>query len=214
MMILYYIDFTYDSDVTPSVSIFYISFYLLATRSQQKRSFSDRFQDRFFFYIWAKTSGRDCLTFAAFRTDGPTPTASTEPTNHPRAPTPHLPVFQVTPRAAARAEAVSPHPSTSSSLRNPAKPRGKNPPAARTHPLPLPPHGASPHPTLCFHSFHPPANATPTPQLHPPPASATSPHRFHHPAIMGYRYITTPPTSGTLSLSLPFSHTQHPAITP
>jgi hypothetical protein len=73
MMILYYIDFTYDSDVTPSVSIFYISFYLLATRSQQKRSFSDRFQDRFFFYIWAKTSGRDCLTFAAFRTDGPTP---------------------------------------------------------------------------------------------------------------------------------------------
>ena len=68
----------------------------------------------------------------------------------------------------------------------PQNPAGKKPPAARTHAPARPhlslPHGASPHPTLCFHCFHPPADATPTPQLHPPPASATSPHRLHHTA--------------------------------
>jgi hypothetical protein len=91
-------------------------------------------------------------------------------------------------------------------------PRGRTtsctPQRARTPPpssLPLPSSWRlSPHPTLCFHSFHPPADATPTPQLHPPPAC----QRHLTARLRAWAAAISPRLQppARLAASLPFSH--------
>lgn len=117
-----------------------------------------------------------------------------------RSPTPHPPyALQVTCLAAANAnQTKSPVTFASKPRKTPWK---KTPNTCRAHASSSPaspPLSRSMSAQPCFHSFHPPADRRDADAPTPPTACQRHPTS----RLCGYGYITMPPTSGTLSLSL------------